>query len=431
MVAFSQHHPSTWEQDERPAWGNVLALVPETEIDAFNEVIGYRTEAASMVAVVRIVDQDEYRTTFEVVDALAGTFPATFQDNWYASWALPYPGVSEEELWIVSVFGLTEYPDDVILGTVHDLRSATPAQLSAVKAVLAAPSPLYDREQLRTTRDELLAGIRFHHSPWVVSSVVSGLAMECCTGAGGTFIQHDISETLGGADTPPRFVTGGHGYYGEEDCGDPFLHGLSDLVDPSEHMEAPFDCLEYPAMDSWDAYGPPIGSVVTARLQTTAASRAKVEGWLAASTPLYHLCPPKAEVPGQSLEQNPQNAPWSLPKDAAEAFMTATHIVLLEIDEVTYNDELASYEVIFSTTFSTHEYDHLQRYAVKLAFRCGDPRLLEPASRWIGGLVLVDPWYFGSEEGPDLSRSFLIPGALVPESEMSAQLESDLAYYLN
>jgi len=432
VVGLTQSHPSDWEQDQRPVWGNVLTLLPQADAGPFADVIGYRTEPAPMVAVVRIVAQDEYRTTFEVVDALAGTFPPTFQDNWYASWDLPYPGFQEEdETWIVSVLGLTEYPDDVIVGSVYDIRLATPEHLSVVNAALTASSPLVEREHLLAVREEIHTGIRFHHAPWVVSSVVSGLAMECCTGAGGTFVQHEISETLLGSDTPPRFVTGGHGYYGDEDCGDAFLQGLETMVDPSEHMETPFDCLEYPAGDSWDANAPNISSGVSVRLPATAADRPKVEAWLAASAPLYQLYPPQAEVPEQALEQDPANAPWSLPMDAVEAFVTATHIALLEIEEVTYDEALDVYEVVFSTTFSIHEYDHLERHSIKLAFRCGDPRLLEVGSRWIGGLVLVDPWYFGAEEGPALERSFLIPGALVPEAEMNSQLESILAYYLN
>lgn len=430
VVAFSQHHPNTWEHDERHVWGNAVVVVPQQEAAAFPEAMGYRTEPTSKVAVVRITGQDEYRTTFEVIDALQGTFPTTFCDNWYASWELPYPEVSGDD-WIASVFGLTEYPDGVVLGSVYDFRPASPEQLSLVKDALADSTPLYDKEQLRAERDGLLAGIRFHHSPWIFSSVVSGLAGECCTGAGGTFVQHDVSEVLRGEAPPTRFVTGGHGYYGEEDCGDPFLHGLSAIVDPSDLMKSPFDCLEYPDMDSWDANAPQITSGVTVRTPNTAQNRAQVEGWLAASAPLYQLYPPDAEVPDEALKQDFQNAPWSHPIEAVKAFVMATHIVLLQVDEVAYNVQQGAHEVIFSTTFSTHEYDHLVRYSIKLAFRCGDPRLLEVGSRWIGGLVLVDPWMFNPDEQPILDRSFLIPGTLVPEEQMSGQLESDLAYYLN
>ena len=381
---------------------------------------------------VRIVAQDEYRTTFEVIDALSGTFPVTFEDNWYASWGLPYPGISEgDERWIVSVFGLTEYPDDVTLGTVHDIRPATDEHLAAVNAALVSGVPLLDREHLAGVRDGVREGIRFHHAPWVVSSVVSGMAMECCTGAGGTFIQHEISEALRGAEVPARFVTGGHGYYGEEDCGDAFLHGVESLVDPAEHMETPFDCLEYPDRDSWDAYGASILSGTSVRLPATAKTRARVDQWLAASAPLYQLYHPDTEVPPEALEQDARNAPWSLPMDAVEAYLTATHIVLLEVEEVAYDPALDAQRVLFSTTFSIHEYDHLERYTIKLVFRCGDPRLLEVGSRWIGGLVLVDPFFYGAEDEPVLDRSFLVPGALVPEEELNFQLESTLANALN
>lgn len=432
-VALSQDHPTPWEQDYRPVWGNALAVVPQAQSADLSEAMGYRTLATTMVAVVRIADQDEYRTTFEVIDALQGTFPATFQDNWYESWGLPYPGVSDaqEETWIVSIHGLNEYPDDVVLGSVYDFRPATPEHLAVVKAELASPYAPYDVLKLRERRDELLTGLLFYHSPAVVSSVVTGLAMECCTGAGGTYVEHEVTEVLRGADIPPRIVIGGHAYYGEEACGDPFLYAFSTVVDPYQYMESPFNCLEYPDMISWDAFGPPIESGFAVRLPTTEGNRASVDAWLASSSPLYQLHPPDASVPVKALDQNPMNSPWSQPRDAVEAFVSATHIALIQIDEVTWNDQIKAHEVIFSTTFSTHEYDHLERYSVKLSFSCGDPRLLEIGSRWIGGLILVDPWMFGIGEGPDLSRGYLIPGALVPESALTDQLGNNLAYFLN
>jgi hypothetical protein len=432
-VAFSQPHPTSWEQDERPVWGNALAFVPAEEASAMPDAVGYRTLATNLVAVVRIVAQDEYRTTFEVVDALQGTFPAAFQDNWYESWGLPYPDVAdgEDEHWIASVYGLTEYPEGVVLGSVYDFRPATPEALAVVMAELESPYAPYDVQQLRAERDERLAGLRFHHSPAVVSSVVSGLAMECCTGAGGTFVEHEVMEVLRGTGLPPRFVIGGHAYYGEEACGDPFLYGLSTVVDPAPFMEEPFDCLEYPEMDSWDAYGPPITSGVAVRLPHSASNLALVKDWLTASTPLYQLYAPGAAVPAEALAQDPSNAPWSQPQDAVEAFVNATHIALIQVDEITYDAANDAHTVLFSTTFSTHEYEHLERYTVKLAFRCGDSRLLQEGSRLVGGLVLLDAWSYGADEGPDLTRSFLVPGALLPEWEMSDQLLNTLATFLN
>ncbi len=431
VVALTQSHPNDWEQDPRPVWGNVLTLLPEADAGPFMEVMGYRVEPQHMVAVVRVAAQDEYRTRFEVVNALSGTFPASFEDNWYASWNLPYPAVSEDEQWIVSVLGLTEYPDDLVIGSVLDIRAATPAELGTVGAALLAPGLRIDRDALIEKRDRIRVGIRFHHAPWVTSSLVSGMAGECCTGAGGTFIQHDVFEALRGEELPPRFITGGHGYYGDEDCGDAFLHGLESLVDPAEHMWAPFDCLEYPLRDSWDAAGPAISSSVSVRLPGTTETRERVEGWLSASAPLYQLYPLDTEVPIEALEQDPMNAPWSLPMDAAEAFLVATHIVLLQIEEVEYDEALDAQRVRFSTTFSIHEYDHLERHDIELIFRCGDPRLLEVGAGWIGGLVMVDPVSYGADQEPVLHRSFLVPGALVPESELNSQLESTLATDLN
>jgi hypothetical protein len=432
-VALSQHFPSHWEGVDQPVWGNATAWIPEPDLTAFPEVAGWRLPPGGIAAVVRIASQDEYRTTFEVVDALAGTFPPSFSDNWYASWKLPYPGLGccEGALWMATVTGLTKYPaDGVTIGTVVDFRPATPEAVASVIGVLAHPSEPYDRERLRRFRDVHRDSFRFHLAPFVVSSVVTGRAEECCTDAGGTYVEHATTEVLRGEGSPDRFVTGGHAWYGGEECGDALLQGLDSFADVSALPPDPFDCLEYPAGAAWPAWDEKITSPVAVRLPWSPENRAEVESWVAASPPLLRLMRPEAAVASAALAQDPANAPWSRPVDAVEAFLAATHAALFVVDYAVHDDTDDHWEVVLSTTFAMHEYSHLTKYEVKVAFRCGDPRLHQVGARWVAPMVLLDPWSWDPATGPDLDRAFIVPGVLVPESVLGDQIANDLATFL-
>lgn len=427
-VSLSSSHPSQWEQDADPAWSNAIAVIPEEETAGLSDLVTYRSHDTTHVAVVRIVEQDEYRTTFEVLDALKGTFPEKFSDNWYHSWNLPYPPVSDNE-WVASVYGLTEYPEGQVVGSVYDFRPATPEKLALVKSVLAHPQVEFDSAQLQTARQRLHVGLRFHYSPTVLTSVITGRAEECCTGAGGTFIQHEITETLKGETDLSWFITGGHAYYGPEECGDRFVQGLGTLLDPSGIVDELFDCLEYPYADSWDAWGEPISSPLSVQLPASEENLADVASWLSSSPPLYQLHAPNADLGDSIPPQDAENALWSHPLDAATAFLYATHIAVFTIEQVTHSASLDAWEVLISTTFSVHEYDHLEVFFAKLAFRCGDARLLEEGARWIAPFVLDSSWSFASEKEPNYSRILMLPGVLIPEAQISDQLESKLSYF--
>lgn len=430
VVAMSQSRPIPWDHADKPWWGTVLTLVPATEAASFADVTGYHADDAPLVAVVRLAAQDAYRTTFEVVDALKGTFPPAFADNWYAEWGLPFPAPDPQALYVATVYGLTHYAtDDLWLGSVLDFRPADAVMITEVEAALAHPAPPFDREALRRVRDDLRTGFRFHRSAVVAASQVTGFAGECCTNAGGTFVEHAVLETLKGA-AGDRFVLGGHGYYGDETCGDSFVVGLDAWVDPAAIGEG-FDCLDYPAGRSWDAAGPAISSSERVRLPLTSANQEQVAAWLAASPPLYQLYEPDADLPAEAVAQDPANAPWSEPHDAVEALVSANVMILFTIDQVTHDAESSVTRVFASSTFSLVEYEHLARHSFQLAFRCGDPRLTQVGSRWVGGLVMLEPYGYDPTGTPNLASAFLIPGALLPEGEVSGQLESDLAQLLN
>ena len=433
VVPLTSHHPSQWEAHEIPVWSNAMTMFPASESSSYGEYIGYLPHRTANIAVVRIIDQDEYRTTFEVLDALKGSFPDTFSDNWYFSWNLPFPdpGDSDDQLYIVSTHGLTEYPDDVVLGTVYDMRVWTPENLANVKNAISNPVTLFEKAQLQEGRKRLHTSLAFHYSPTVLKTLVTGIAGECCTGAGGTFIQHDVADVLKGATDVPWFITGGHAYYGPEQCGDGYLIGTGTLLDPSEIVTVPFDCQDYPNDDWWDAWGPPISSPLSVQLEATPENSADLQNWLASPPPVYQLHPLSAEPEEASLLQEAETALWSNPMDAVTGFMFATHIALFTVEQAVHNPVLDAWEVTISTTFSIHEYDHLEVHQAKLVFRCGDPRLLQEGARLIAPFILSGQWSFASEKEPDYSRMLILPGVLIPESQMTSQLESNLAYYLS
>jgi hypothetical protein len=428
ILALSNNHPSLWDAYDIPAWSNILTMIPESESEQYEEYIQYRANATTHVAVVNIIEQTEERTTFQVIDALKGTFPETFMDNWYHSWNLPYPPVEEDEdgLWIASLSGLTEYPDGIVLGSVIDFRPATKETLTKVKDTLVNPVNLFATDALSAQRADYHTGYRFQYSPLVVSSLVTGLAGECCTGAGGMYVSHDIIDIYRGIPEPSWFVTGGHGYYGEEDCGDAFLHGMSAQFVPENITDIDFDCLQYPGRDSWNSMEP-LESATSVRLPVTGDNTAKVRTWVDAASPVYKLYNPEEDV--ESDSQAFSTAPWSEPLDAVTALLFATDLILFTIETVTWHEERGNYEILATTTWSLHEYEHLEVYQFKLVFTCGDPRLLQEGSRWITGIVSFFPWF--ALQPPEIpSQAFLIPGALLPESEIPPQLANEFTSHL-
>jgi len=98
IIGLSSNHPSDWYDPPMLHWGNLMTMIPANEGKTYADLLTYRAADTSQVALVKIVEQDEYRTTFEVVDALKGSFPKYFSDNWYVSWNLPYPGVSNSDI---------------------------------------------------------------------------------------------------------------------------------------------------------------------------------------------------------------------------------------------------------------------------------------------------------------------------------------------
>ncbi len=405
VVGLSQNHPAIWDIGGPSYWSNVTAMMPLSDAPAAG--LGWRD--APLVAVVKITALDSHRATFEVVTKVRGEWPVTtFQDNWYAEWGAAYPAPDANFHYLASVSELGQYPAPgggiTYLGSILDFRPSS----DELVARASAGVPKTDLAALVEERDQLHRAWRLKRSKNVVTGRVTGLASECCTGAGGTYIRYDRTEVLAG-DAPPSFVLGGHGYYGTEACGDDYL------VAPSAWSEGPlmgepFSCEVHDGPDSmipWELQLPATADVV-----------AEVKAWLAGAPPLLQLHPEGAALPGA---EPAADLPWARIRDASDAFSMATHISLIVVKAVDAVD--GGHRVTLETTWSPYEYDHLVRYTVSLAFKCGDERLLEVGSRWLAPVVMLDPTFQGT---PDPEQAFIIPGALVPEWALSDQLRNTL-----
>jgi len=305
----------------------------------------------------------------------------------------------------------------VFLGSVRDFRPATDANLSMVRAAIGAPADHFNVAALKARQDAYLTGFRFHTSPVVAAAVVTGRAQECCTNAGGIFVAHDVRARLRGAADLQRFIVGGHGYYGGEQCGEPYLYGLHTVTPTQPSNQETFDCVSGSVAAWLDPEESSRLSAFTVRLPATAGNTARVQGWLDASPPVYRLQPADSHVQGA---QDLANAPWSMTLTAADAWTMATHHILFTVEDVTQSDGVTTVRI--STPLYLDEYPHLPRFEFNLVFACGDSRLMERGSRWVAALVSLDE---------RAEHAFLIPGSLLPEHAMTAQLGNTLAMYLH
>lgn len=411
VVGLSQSHPGIWDAGETPYWSNVTAMIPLGDVPA--EALEWTRHRAPLVAVVKLTAIDAQRATFEVVSPLVGDFPATtFQDNWYAEWGITYPSPSNDFLYLASLSGLSAYPAaggaSTYLGSVLDFRPVVDELVAAVRA----PEPA-SLVALRAERDRLRLAWRLHRAETVVIGRVTGLASECCTGAGGTYVRYDRTEVLAG-DAAASFVLGGHGYYGPEACDDEYILA-PDAFSDGPQMEEPFSC------DAFD--GPDAMNDIGTKMDASAENVADVKAWLAGAPPLLQLHPEGEGTPGETPAAS---LPWAPVRDAADAFSIATHIALMTVIAV---DEIdGGHRITFETTWSAYEYEHLKRSRVSVAFECGDERLLELGSRWLAPVVMLDPAFEGS---PNPENAFLIPGVLAPEWAIPDQLRNTLELRLN
>ena len=403
-------------------WWHTMALLPSAEREGYGAFIGYQSRQTQLVAVVRISDQDADRTWFEVIEPLLGAPPPVFGDNWSPStYPVDFPPPSNTE-YIASVNGLNEY-GGLWVGSVLDFREHTPANRALVEAELAAPLQFWDPDA-RVQSDDYRLGWLYKIAPHVLATEVSGIADECCTGAGGTFVAHDIGEALQGITARAFTITGGHAYYGPETCGDQYLlamHGL-DLLEGFDPGDLACD-----GTGVIDANGPFTMPSRALQLDDTAENRGRVTDWLASDPAVFRLHPPDVPVPPEHVLQEAPIAVWSVPVEAELALLAGSYLSWITIDQVEHIPASDHFEVTFSTTFTEHRFDHQTVYRAKIAFQCGDPRLLEEGADWLAPTLFDDSLYLSAEDPIPYNSGFIVPGLLLPNHSHIRQIISAVA----
>lgn len=334
--------------------------------------LGYHPAGAPFVAEVEVVapDDESPGVVLRVHEVLAGEVPAEVRVRWSRSHAARFP-LAGPTRYLVSFahVGFNEVAG-VHLASPVDWRPASEPARAAVQAVLRAPEVI-DVDALRRFAAEYSQSWVFHRAPRVVAADVTGLAFECCTGAGGTFLQYELTEDFRGNAEPGPFQVGGHAYYPEQGCAEGRLLALGPLgtVAPSEDFGCPMGggVLEYLE-----------GTPLYADRADTPAGRSDVAGWVAASPPLLRAHPPGAPLGPEDLAQPGPRAPWSVPPTVAEALM-AGGLAHVQIVHVSPLDD--GHRIQIETSFSIRP-GVPEALRFDLATRCVDPRLLEVGGRW-------------------------------------------------
>lgn len=400
VVGFDGNRLPTYDDRREATWWSTLVAFPAGKWSS-PLASTFRSALASHVAVVRIAEQDEDRTRLAVVDVLKGELPDSVLVNWSRrTFAVEFPAPGDGTF--IASFDHVEYSDTVRahLGALRDLRPATEAMLSTARTEIARPYPTIHASYIARNARDYRTRWSFKLAEHVVATSVDGLAGECCTGAGGTYVQHAITEYLQGASDRSACIVGGHAYYSDERCGDRFVLAIDQLDATQATNPGPLTC--EPFTSAWESGVP----TVAVRGRVAADRRDEVVTWLRSPHPIYRL----GETPVVEPLPGP-DALWSKDLGLQPALAAATHLARLKIVEVT--ERGGGHEVTFETTFSPRVYDHLPVHRVSMAFECGDPRWFRVGAEYLAPIILSEsaPW-----QRPDfeLERGFVVPGVLLP-----------------
>ena len=399
-----------------PMWSNLLAIVKTDQVALPADVLGFRAWHAPNVAVVRAREMVSGRIGFDLVETLAGSLPATFVANW-SSYAGPVPVTVGDE----RVAGFSEFLTSgttPIAGEIIELRPNNAEERArALRGIAAlAPGgfvPAYrgelDRTRAEATRYRL--AWTFGRAERVLGHEVAGIAAECCTNAGGTFFSNTVTDLLRGAAPTGPIVTGGHGVYNDDLCGDRFLSVMRTVNTVPAASLAVYTC----AAPRTGATTSP-SSPIDARLPATPANRDDVNLWLRSAPPLLRLYPAGTAAPAGAFTSPSAPAVLSVPVPALTAIQARHQLALLTILDVQPQPG-GGHTVRVRTPFNPREPSGVTYREVTLFVPCADPRLLQVGARWIAAVMATEP-YSGSttEVGTNLDdqRLILVPGFLLP-----------------
>ena len=410
LVGMSSTYPYTQAMVSLPIWSNLVAVAPLNQTGLPDDVLGFRAWHAADVAVIRVRALPAERIEFDVVETLAGSIPATFNSlNWPSAFG-PIPvRVGDERL-----------AGFAVGSELVELRPNSAEERARALRGIAALAPGGFVPLYRGELDAARADAATYRLAWTVGRAdrvlgleVAGIAAECCTNAGGEYFANNVTDVLRGDPPAGPVVTGGHGVYAEDRCGDRFLSVMRVVNTVPAGMLAVYTCAATPiGLTNSPSSG------VDARLPDTPANRADVNLWLRSAPPLLRLYPAGVTAPAGAFSPPPAPAVWSVPVPALTAILARHQLALLTVVDAQPQPG-GGHAVRLRTPLYVRELATLTNRDATLYVPCADPRLLKIGSRWIGALMGAEP-FFGTattELGTQLDQQklMLVPGFLLPE----------------
>jgi hypothetical protein len=412
---------------EDPVWWQKTAIVDVEKID--ENSLGPMSFKTPFIVVAKLIEQNEDFSRFEVSETLKGEdVPETFIVTWsFSVWSVPFPEPGDTD-YLISLTHLSQLSDsEDFHGTISDFRVHNETNREIIVSELESPRTYWDKSAVDSFKESYLLGWSCFLAPYIYTAEVNGIADECCTGAGGTFIRHSITEFIKGEGDSPQIVTGGHAYYGDESCGDQMIMVSHTLGDMSGFESDDFSC-ESSGMVYADAI---VDGFHPERLKSfdfSTENISNVEKWISSHGPILRLFGEEDLISDNHLFLENTNSIWSTSQAAEYAILMATHIALIKIEEVVEHQDPQWYEVTISTTFNETAYDHEPLFRVKMGFKCGDKRFLEVGSEWLSFMIFDTGFSPFSDESIDYSNAFIIPGLLLPNRTYIKQIIHNLFY---
>jgi hypothetical protein len=377
-------------------------MIPSAERDRFADLLSYGIQGEPLVAVVEVTTPNDYGSRLAVIETLAGEMPDVITMHWEGPlFGASFPSVGPQRYLATFVSIYRHELSGNHFGSVRDFRPYDVAARATVERELAAPLPARDvQDSLKAALEQRMAWV-VHRAPLVVATQISGIAHECCSGAGGTYFSHDVLGVFRGGAATPRLMLGGHDYFSDERCGDAFLLAIGGVesADPALPASA-FACGAPGESPSVDWLSVPH---VDARLVDTEGNRALVNRWLRSPEPRLLL---RRDADERAPFALGPDAVWSQPLSVEQALVTAElrWINVVGVDESTGR-------IVIETTFGELPFDHLPRQRFELDADCAEPLLSRPGERLVP--LAVDDPSVAIESGTE-ADAFLVPGVVLP-----------------
>ncbi|MBU1535358.1 hypothetical protein KKF84_08550, partial [Myxococcota bacterium] len=400
--------PALMDAEELPVWWGLTALIPKARSDA--SLLGFMSYNIPVVATVRLIQKDSDHLVFEVDEVMKGECPAAFQvsRSSYGGF-IPWPEPSDTPF----IAAFTDIPSGgpglPYAGLAH-FAPADAVSLSELETELATPKTYWDYHNGPLGADYAEA-FAYHLAPHIYRTEVTGISGECCTGAGGTFIMHNVTSYLKGEDPATSIISGGHAYYGSETCGDPMIFASHSMGSLEDFSTDDFDCtgsLSTSISEITYDFLP----LYLRSMPDSEENRAKVLQWLGYPAPLLLVRSEEDQSPDAAFDPARSSGYFGAPLSLDRAISASPYTALITVEEVTTSGD--RHEVVLSTTFHDQVYEDDVVYRIKVAFSCGDPRLLVQGASYLGIFLVAPHLYLQQIVPQDYGSLFLIPGVLLP-----------------